>query len=133
MKLLLDELWPPSIAEHLRRRGVNCIAAKEAAHVDRYCNIHDDEVFTRAQEDERTVVTDNVADYEEARADWERNRASPHYGVIYAVDPPFNRHKSEALVGQMVRALDYLLHQLPARSEPLNRVHWLRSAPSDFD
>lgn len=133
MKLLLDELWPPSIAEQLRRRGVDCIAAKEAGHVERYCNIHDEEVFARAQEGERAIVTENVADYEKARAAWELERATPHHGVVYAVDPPFNRHKSEAVVGQMVRALDYVLQQLPAASEPLNRAYWLRPAPSDFD
>lgn len=97
MKLLLDELWPPVIAEQLRKCGVD------------------------------------VADYEQERSNWERDRATPHYGVVYAVDPPFDRHKSGSVVGRMVRALDHLLQHLPAGSEPLGRAHWLRPAPSDFD
>ena len=133
MKLLLDELWPPSIAEQLRGRGVDAIAAKEPDQVVRYCNIDDAIVFERAQEDGRTVVTDNVIDFEPAREAGERERRTAHHGVVYALDPPFNRHKGDFVVGQMVRALDYFIRQLPPGDERLNRPHWLRPAPTDYE
>jgi hypothetical protein len=48
MKLLLDEMWTPTIALELRRRDHNVIAANEPAHASRYAGIPDDAVFARA-------------------------------------------------------------------------------------
>lgn len=62
MRLLLDEMWTPTIALELRKRGLEVIAITEPAHSNRYAGICDDEVFARAQDDGRTVVTDNIAD-----------------------------------------------------------------------
>ena len=71
MKLLLDEMWTPTIAFELRKRDFDVIAVNEPAHASRYAGIPDDTVFALAQDDARTIVTDNVADYERARRDWE--------------------------------------------------------------
>jgi hypothetical protein len=60
VRLVLDEMWNPAIAVEL--------------------------VFERAQADGRTVVTDNVGDFEHQRQCWE-TRGSAHQGVIYAVGP----------------------------------------------
>lgn len=127
MRLLLDEMWAPAIATELRKRGLDTIAIGEAEHAPRYAGIPDHEVFARAQEERRTIVTDNVSDYEQARREWEA-RGSTHHGVVYALNPPFNRHRGGA-VGPMVRALEHLLASAPARDEPFNRVHFLRTAP----
>ncbi len=128
MRLLLDELWPHAIATQLRKRGFDVIAANEAEHTARYCGIPDGEVFARAQEDGRAVVTDNIADFEAERLTWEA-RGTPHYGVIYPLNPPFNRHQSDAVIGQMVKALEHFLKSPEARVEWFNRAHWLRAAP----
>jgi hypothetical protein len=90
--------------------------------------ISDSLVFARAQEDGRAIVTDNVADFEVERLDREE-RGQPHRGVIYALDPPFNRHRSDLLIGQMVCALEHFLRSQPPTDKPFNRVHWLRPAP----
>ncbi len=127
MRLVLDEMWAPSIASELRKRSFDVIAISEAEHTSRYAGIPDHAVFARAQEHGRTIVTDNVADYEQARRDWEA-RGSSHYGVIYALNPPFNRHRGGA-VGQMVRALEHFLGSAQAQADPFNRVHFLRTAP----
>jgi hypothetical protein len=66
VRLLLDEMWTPTIALELRKRGLEVIAITEPAHSSRYAGISDDEVFARAQDDGHTVVTDNIADYEQA-------------------------------------------------------------------
>jgi hypothetical protein len=128
MRLLLDEMWTPTIALELRAREFDVIAINEPAHAPRYAGISDDQVFARAQDDGRTIVTDNVSDYERVRRDRE-SRGLTHHGVIYALNPPFNRHRGDAVIGEMVRALGHLLSVDPP-PEPFNRVHYLRAFPS---
>jgi predicted nuclease of predicted toxin-antitoxin system len=99
VKLVLDEMVPPVIAEQLRRRGVDAIAAVEPAHSRRYAGAPDELVFARAQEGGRTVVTDNVADFELVCTEWERTHAEPHHGVLYAAGAAFNRNRAAAFVG----------------------------------
>lgn len=130
MKVLLDEMWTPTIAVELRSRDLDVVAISEPLHADRYAGIPDDEVFVRAQDDGRAIVTDNIADYERARRDWE-SRGQAHHGVIYALNPPFNRHRGGAVIGQMVRALSAFLSAPGASHEPFNSVHYLREAAGD--
>ena len=130
MKLLLDEMWTPTIALELRRRQFDVIAISEPAHASRYAGISDDEVFARAQDDGRAVVTDNIADYEHARRERE-SRGQSHYGLIYALNPPFNRHRGERVIGQMVNALARFLSSPDAAKEPFDRAHYLREAPDE--
>lgn len=128
MRVLLDEMWTPAISVELRKRGFDVIAIGEAEHASRYAGIADDDVFARAQEDGRTIVTDNVPDYEQVRRAWEA-RGRLHHGVIYALDPPFNRHRGDAVVGQMVLALELLLGSAVSQRDPFDRVHFLRPEP----
>lgn len=125
MKLVLDEMWTPTIARELRRRGFDVVAINESSHAPRYAGVADDAVFARAQDDARTIVTDNVSDYEVARRDWE-SRARAHHGIIYALNPPFNRHRGDSIIGDMVRALEHFLGSSEPGPEPFGRVHYLR-------
>jgi hypothetical protein len=127
VKLLLDEMWTPTIAVELRKRNFDVIAVSEPAHAARYAGITDDDVVARAQSDGRAIVTDNIADYEKARRDWE-SRGKVHHGLIYALNPPFNRHRGDAVIGQMVKALSRFLSSPDASHEPLDRAHYLREA-----
>lgn len=127
MRLLLDEMWTPTIALQLRKRGRDVIAINEPAHAGRYGGAPDDEVFELAQRDGVTIVTDNIADYEQARLVWE-SRGQSHHGLVYALNPPFNRHRGDAVIGQMVKALDRLLLSPDASREPFNQIHYLREA-----
>jgi hypothetical protein len=129
MKLLLDEMWTPAIAIELRKRAFDVIAVNEPAHASRYAGITDDMVFARAQDDGRTIVTDNVSDYERTRRDWE-SRGDTHHGIIYALHPPFNRHRGNSVIGDMVRALERFLRSPGAKAQPFNRAYYLRAAPS---
>jgi len=128
VRLLLDEMWAPTIAVELRKRHFDVIAINEPAHAGRYAGILDDEVFARAQEDGRALVTDNIPDYEKARLDWEAH-GTAHRGLVYALNPPFNRHRGDAVIGQMVKALAQFLSSAEAAAEPSSRVHYLRAAP----
>jgi hypothetical protein len=130
MKLLLDEMWTPTIAIELRKRGFDVIAANETAYASRYAGVTDDTVFARAQDDGRTIVTDNVSDYERARRDWE-SRGGAHGGVVYALNPPFNRHRGNSVIGDMVRALQHFLCAPGTDVEPFDRAHYLRGVPSE--
>lgn len=130
MRLILDEMWTPTIALQLRKRGLDVIAISEPEHASRYAGVSDDEVFARAQDDGRGIVTDNIADYEQARRDWE-SRGQTHHGLLYALDPPFNRHRGERVIGQMVNALAHFLGSPDARQQPFNRAHYLREAPEE--
>lgn len=128
MRLLLDEMWTPTIAAELRKRHFDVIAINEPAHAGRYAGLPDDEVFAHAQEDGRAVVTDNIPDYEKARLDWEA-RGTAHHGLIYALNPPFNRHRGDAVIGQVVKALEHFLSSSEAEARPHNGVHYLHPAP----
>jgi len=130
MKLLLDEMWTPTIAIELRKRGFDVIAVNEIAYAPRYAGVTDDTVFARAQDDGRTIVTDNVSDYERARRDWE-SRGRAHCGVVYALNPPFNRHRGDSVIGDMVRALQHFLCSPDTDVERFDRAHYLRGAPSE--
>jgi hypothetical protein len=111
-------------------RAFDVIAADEPAQAFRYAGVTDDMVFAHAQEDSRTIVTDNVADYEQARRNRE-SRGEAHHGVIYALNPPFNRHRGDSVIGDMVRALEHFLRSPEATAEPFNRAHYLRAAASE--
>jgi predicted nuclease of predicted toxin-antitoxin system len=128
VRLLLDEMWTPTIALALRKRGFDTIAINEPTHAGRYAGISDDLVFAHAQDDRRAIVTDNIADFELIRLERE-SRNEIHYGLIYALNPPFNRHRGGRVIGQMVNALAHFLSS-SAVHEPLNRAHYLRAAPS---
>jgi hypothetical protein len=132
VKLLLDEMWTPTIAVELRKRNFDVVAISEPAHAGRYAGLPDDEVFARAQSDGWAIVTDNVADYEQARRAWE-SRGEAHHGLIYALNPPFNRHPGDAVIGQMVKALSRFLSSPEATREPFDRAHYLRGARIDDD
>jgi hypothetical protein len=113
VKLLLDEMWAPAIAHELRRRGFDVVAIAEPEISKRYGGLPDNEVFDLANADGRVVVTDNVADFERVRLEWEA-RSQPYEGLIYALDPPFNRHRGAAVIGQMMTALsDFLTSSDP--------------------
>ena len=105
MKLVLNEMWSSEIARQLRGRGHDVVAATELPR--RYRGVPDHDFFERAQEDGRAVVTDNVRDFMTIVAE-SASRAEPHYGVVFALRPSFDRARA-AVIGDMTRALDTLL------------------------
>ena len=118
MKLVLNEMWAAEIARQLRRRGHDVVAATELPA--RYRGIPDQGFFTRAREDGRVIVTDNVPDFAILVAD-AASRGEDQPGVVFAVRPAFDRAQPD-LVGRMTRALDRLLR----RDEPVRGAHFLR-------
>ena len=101
MKFLLNEMWAAEIARQLRRRGVDALAATEAP--TRYRGVPDHDVFARAREDGRVIVTDNVPDFAALVAE-AASRGERHPGVVFAIRPAFDR-SGPRIVGRMVSAL----------------------------
>lgn len=118
MKLLLDAMYTPVIAEQLRRRGHDVIAAKEDEGL---ASLSDETLFAAAQLAGRAMVTDNLDDFLEIDGLY-RQRGEGHQGLILTTDHRFRRG-NRAHIGQLVRALDAFLGEDVERLP--GWVHWL--------
>jgi len=119
VRLLIDEMYPPSIAEQLRRRGQDVSAVTERIELR---SMADSAVFAIAQQERRAVVTENVVDFIPL-ADAADQRGEPHLGLILIDAARFPRG-SRRMVGRLVTELHALLDAYPD-DEPRNARHWL--------
>lgn len=86
MKLLLDEMYPPSLAEALRAAGIDVSTVAELGLAGR----SDVDVFAAAIEHGCAVLTENVADFTHISA--EHLTAGRHHpGVLIALSSRFSR------------------------------------------
>lgn len=104
MRLLLDEMYPPAIAEQLRSRGHDVVAVTERPELR---TLPDQDIFAAAQGEQRAVVTENIADFARL-ADDHDHRGHSHFGLVL-VDPGKYQRGDPRTVGRMVTALDLLL------------------------
>lgn len=100
MRILLDEMYPPAIAEQLRARGHDVEAVTERSELRA---LPDEEIFAVAQDEHRAVVTENVVDFLPI-ADRREARGTPHHGLIL-VDPAKYRRGDASTIGRMVSTL----------------------------
>ena len=119
MKLLIDEMYPPAIAEQLRDRGhdVDAVTARPELRAS-----SDEELFGLAQGERRAVVTENIADFCRI-ADSRDERGKPHHGLVLAHPVKYPRGDPRT-IGRMVTALGKLLDE-QASDEPMSLRHWL--------
>jgi predicted nuclease of predicted toxin-antitoxin system len=86
LKLLLDEMYSPGLAEALRAADVDASTVIELG----LAGSSDLEVFAAAIADERTLLTENVADF--ARISADHLLAGQHHpGVLIALSSRFSR------------------------------------------
>jgi hypothetical protein len=104
VRLLLDEMWPPSLAEQLRRRGHDVIGVTERSDLRTRL---DPEIFEAAQTEGLTIVTENAPDFRRIVMK-HLLRGQSHAGLIYTTDRQFPRNDPRTL-GRMVTALNTLL------------------------
>lgn len=98
MKLLLDEMYPPALAEALRTAG---IAASTAAELG-LAGSSDPDLLGAAAAGGYVVLTENVADF--ARTATENLIAGGHHpGVLIALSSRFSRRPSG--MGRIVAAV----------------------------
>lgn len=119
MRLLVDEMYPPRLADQLRRRGVDAVAISERTD---WRSLADAEVFALAQEERRAIVTENISDFIGLATAAEQRRTR-HHGLVL-VDPiKFPRGRNSTL-GSMVRLLAELATAVP-EDAPHSLRHWL--------
>jgi len=100
LKLLLDEMYSAAIAEGLRARGHDAVAAVERSEL---LNIADDDLFAIAQAEARTIVTENLGDFIAIANDHD-GRGTPHHGLVL-VHPRTYPRGNTGTVGRIVTAL----------------------------
>jgi len=106
MKLLLDEMFSRHLSEQLRSRGHDVASIHDADH--RWLEgASDASVFTAALDEDRALVTENVADFRRLESDAFANGAASPV-LILTSDRRFPRGRS-ATLGRLVDALDAVL------------------------
>jgi Domain of unknown function (DUF5615) len=122
VRLLLDEHYPPEIAEQLRGRGHDVIAVKERPHL---IGRSDRVQFAGSRDERRAIVTEDVGDYRPLLASAVR-RGERTFGLLCVNPRRFPRRRGE--VGRLIAALDAFLAANP-RDEDLMDAGgeaWLR-------
>lgn len=108
MRLLLDEMYPATLAEQLRARGHDVVSVHDADyhHLE---GVPDAEVFAAANTDERALLTENVADLRRLETD-ALARDAPCPRLIFMTNRQFPRGQA-GTVGRLVLALDAALSE----------------------
>lgn len=112
----------PAIAEQLRRRGYDAVAALER---DDLRGLSDEAVLGLAAEERRVLVTFDVGDLSQLVLRF-RAEERDHHGVILV--SPRHFAASAGGIGQLVRALDGVLKAHPGDDDLVNDRMWLESA-----
>jgi hypothetical protein len=108
--MLLDEMYPPAVAEQLRARGRDVVSIHDPGH-RRLEGAPDEEVFATALAEGRALVTENVADFRRLEADaLAAGAARPT--LVFTSNRRFPRGHP-GTVGLLVQALDALSHDVP--------------------
>jgi predicted nuclease of predicted toxin-antitoxin system len=102
-RLLLDEMFHPAIAAQLVERGHDCRSVVADPTLRQRA---DSDLMALALAEERTLVTNNVVDFERLRRDRVAD-GSPVPRLVYTSDSSFPRNRR--YVSQIVEALDAAL------------------------
>jgi predicted nuclease of predicted toxin-antitoxin system len=89
LKLLLDEMYPPALAEALRASGIVAFTVGERGLAGR----SDSDVLAAAVEDGYVVLTENVADFAPIAAE-HLTAGRHHSGLLIALSSRFSRRPS---------------------------------------
>ncbi len=121
MRVLLDEMYPPGIADQLRARGIDAASVCEEPHraLEQTADV---DVLAAASTSGRVLVTENVRDF--GRIERELLAAGAHAGLVFTTNRQFPRAGGDA-VGRLVEALTALAR---SDSDLRNRSVFLRPA-----
>ena len=119
MKLLLDEMFSPVIAQQLRERGhdVEAITGNP-----RYEAISDPEVMDLARAQGRAVVTNNLVDFRPLHHEAIAPGGPGHFGMVFV---PGGYRRTRADVGRIVEALEAKLAAFPGERDLAGGETWL--------
>jgi predicted nuclease of predicted toxin-antitoxin system len=120
VRLLIDEMWPTTLAEELRRRGHDVVAVTERPDL---AHRSDDVIFDHAGKEGRVVFTENVPDFVPlATGLLSTGGAFP--GLLLTSNAAWPRGNPRTL-GRVVRALDTFLSAHPSDTALQGRIEWL--------
>jgi predicted nuclease of predicted toxin-antitoxin system len=123
MRLLLDEVCPPGIAEAPRARGHDVVSLHDAPY-RHLRGATDAELLAAAADEARAVVTDNARHFLPLhRESVARGRTAQ--GLVLFANRSFPRHRPDVFVRALVAALDELLAAEGRDAESDGRVVWL--------
>jgi predicted nuclease of predicted toxin-antitoxin system len=98
LKLLLDEMYPGALAEALRHRDIQARTAVELG----LAGSPDPEILAAAIEQDRALLTENVADFTRISAE-HLLAGRHHHGVLIALSSRFSRRP--AGIGPLMAAI----------------------------
>ncbi len=119
MKLLIDEMYPPSIAEQLRERGQDVQAVTERPELRA---LADTDMFALARQQRRAVLTENVADFSIIASGYDQ-RGHAHHGLVLVAPGSYPRGR-RGTIGRMMTELGRLLDERQDTA-PTSLRHWL--------
>ncbi|MEX2393631.1 MAG: DUF5615 family PIN-like protein [Actinomycetota bacterium] len=118
MKVAIDNHYSPAIAEQLRHRGNDVVAA-----IERGWEAEDDEpLLVLCEQEARALLTNDVADFTEIARRW-AIEGRRHLGLIFTSEASMPRGRQT--IGHYVAALDELLRANPSEDALADQVHWL--------
>ena len=118
MRLLLDEMHSPTIAQALSQSGWDAVAVAAEPMLR---GSSDEELLEHCCAVERALVTENVGDFSSLAVRW-AGEAREHCGLVFTSPRRFNR-ASLAYPVNLINALSSLLESPPADGR--SWVWWL--------
>lgn len=119
LKLLLDEMLSPVIAEQLRANGYDVESV--AGHPLREA-LSDREVLDLARSEQRAVVTNNLVDFRPLHHEAIVPGGPGHFGMVFL---PGSYRRTKADVGRIVVALQAKLEEYPGENDLVDGETWL--------
>jgi hypothetical protein len=119
VKLLLDEMLSPLIAQELRSRGHDVLAV--AGDRDRE-GMPDPAVMDLARTQRRAVVTNNLRDFRPLHHEAITPGGPGHYGMVFV---PGRYRRTRADAGKIIAGLQAVLLQYPGDEDLANGETWL--------
>ncbi len=118
MKLLLDEMHAPGIADSLTEESFDVVAVAAQPGLR---GMRDEDLLTYATDHERVLVTENVADFMLLTDRWV-GTGNEHTGLIFTNPKRFNR-ATVAYPGNVIAALREFLTDPPITGK--SWIWWL--------
>jgi len=119
VKLLLDEMLSPAIAQQLRARGHDVEAIKGNPLREA---LSDPEVMNLARKQGRALVTNNLVDFRPLHHEAIAPGGPGHYGMVFM---PGSYRRTKADVGRIVDALEAKLAESPGDDALASGETWL--------
>jgi predicted nuclease of predicted toxin-antitoxin system len=119
VRLLLDEMLSPVIAEQLRRHGHDAEAVKGRPLRE---GLSDREVMDLARLEHRAVVTNKLVDFRALHHEAIAPGGPGHCGMVFM---PGDYRRTKADIGRIVTALRAKLDEYPGENDLVDGETWL--------